>query len=174
VPSGLSGVRAVAAGLFHSLALKRDGTVVAWGCTGANFGQCSVPGGLSGVTAISGSYQSLALKRDGTVVAWGCSGANWGQCSVPPGLSGVTEIGEGAFHSLALVEAACRVPRVVGKRLALAQRTLARRHCRTGKVRRAHSRKRPKGIVISQSRPPGKVLPARSKINLTVSRGPRP
>ena len=39
-------------------------------------GQCSVPNGLSGVSAIAaGGAQSLALKGDGTVVAWGCSGA---------------------------------------------------------------------------------------------------
>ena len=31
VPAGLSGVVAVAAGAYHSLALKADGTVVAWG-----------------------------------------------------------------------------------------------------------------------------------------------
>jgi beta-lactam-binding protein with PASTA domain len=35
------------------------------------------------------------------------------------------------------------------------------------------SRKRLKGIVISQSRRPGLVLPASSKINLIVSRGRR-
>jgi len=35
----------------------------------------------------------------------------------------------------------------------------------------AYSRKGKKGIVISQSLRPGKVLPARSKINLLVSRG---
>jgi beta-lactam-binding protein with PASTA domain len=40
----------------------------------------------------------------------------------------------------------------------------------TGKVGYAHSRKG-KGIVVSQSRRPGKVLPARSKIDLIVSRG---
>ena len=60
--------------LTHSLALKSDGTVVAWGCgSGLNRGQCSVPGSLAGVTAIAaGTYHSLALKSDGTVVAWGC------------------------------------------------------------------------------------------------------
>src|SRR5450756_552750 len=31
VPAGLSGVAAIAAGLYHSLALRSDGTVVAWG-----------------------------------------------------------------------------------------------------------------------------------------------
>ncbi len=50
------------------------GRPVAWGCgTGGDLGQCNVPSGLSGVTAISAGYaHSLALKRDGTVVAWGC------------------------------------------------------------------------------------------------------
>jgi hypothetical protein len=66
----------------------------------------------------------------------------------------------------------CRVPKVVGQRVASARRTIARRHCRTGKVGYAYSRKR-KSVVISQSRRPGKVLPAGSKINLIVSRGRR-
>ena len=74
MPGGLAGVTAVAGGELHSLALKGDGTVVAWGCGGAvDSGQCSVPSGLAGVTAIAaGVDHSLALKGDGTVVAWGC------------------------------------------------------------------------------------------------------
>ena len=32
VASGLNGVTAISAGYAHSLALKGDGTVVAWGC----------------------------------------------------------------------------------------------------------------------------------------------
>jgi PASTA domain/Regulator of chromosome condensation (RCC1) repeat len=104
VPGGLSGVTAIAAGHFHSLALKSDRTVVAWGCSGGfDYGQCSVPGGLSGVTAIAaGTDHSLALKNDGTVVAWGCVGFDHGQCIVPGGLSGVTAIAAGTVHSLAL------------------------------------------------------------------------
>ena len=49
--------------------------MVAWGCEeNTDYGQCSVPSGLSGVTAIAaGAYHSLALKSDGTVVAWGCA-----------------------------------------------------------------------------------------------------
>jgi hypothetical protein len=69
--------------------------------------------------------------------------------------------------------ARCRVPAVVGKRLVSAKRMIASRRCRTGKVGYAYSRKRKKGIVISQSRRPGRVLPARSRINLIVSRGRR-
>jgi hypothetical protein len=66
--------------------------------------------------------------------------------------------------------APCRVPKVIGKQLASAKRSIAARHCRTGKVGYSSSGER-KGTVISQSRRPGKVLPARSKVNLIVSRG---
>jgi hypothetical protein len=56
----LSDVTAIAAGGSHSLALKGDGTVVAWG---DNFsGQSTVPAGLSDVTAIAaGGAHNLAL-----------------------------------------------------------------------------------------------------------------
>jgi alpha-tubulin suppressor-like RCC1 family protein len=76
-------------------------------------------------------------------------------------------------RTFSIARTPCRVPTVVGKPLASAKRTIAKRHCRTGKVGHAYSRKRKKGIIISQSRRPGRVLPADSKINLTVSRGRR-
>ena len=99
VPAGLTGVTAVAAGSEHSLALKGDGTVVAWGQNG--FGQATVPAGLTDVTGVAaGGYYSLALKSDGTVVAWGANEV--GQSNVPAGLTGVTAIDAGAAHSLAL------------------------------------------------------------------------
>src|SRR5437660_52179 len=86
--SGLTGVTAVAGGLLHSLALKREGTVWAWdvdqqgffgmGFTGIDSNtpvQVLGPGGvgyLGGVTAIAaGAYYGLALRSDGTVWAWG-------------------------------------------------------------------------------------------------------
>jgi len=81
VPAGLSGVKAIAGGGYHSLALKGDGTVVGWG--GDNFHESEVPAGLSGVTAIAaGGFHSLALRSDGTVVAWGAQ--TFGQLTVPP------------------------------------------------------------------------------------------
>lgn len=77
----LSGVKAIAAGDYHSLALKTDGTVRAWG---ANFegqlGDLSTTvrktpvqvNYLSDVKAIAaGSVHSLALKSNERVGAWG-------------------------------------------------------------------------------------------------------
>src|SRR5688500_14765133 len=61
---------ALDAGASHSLYLRSDGTVVAWGNN--DNGQLNTPSGLSGVKAISaGQNHSLALKSDGTVAAWG-------------------------------------------------------------------------------------------------------
>jgi hypothetical protein len=95
----LSGVIAIAAGWYHNLALKPDGTVVGWGDNGA--GEITVPPSLGGVIAIAGgSSHSLALKSDGTVVARGDNSE--GQSTVPMYLQGVTAISAGASHNLAL------------------------------------------------------------------------
>ena len=52
---------AIAAGDEHTVALKQDGTVVAWGDNG--YGQTKVPAGLSGVVAIAaGVGHTVALK----------------------------------------------------------------------------------------------------------------
>jgi len=96
VPDNLGPVTAIAAGSGHSLALRPDGTVVAWGSN--NYGElgngvqtwypnpvpvqvCAIGESapctrfLTGVIAIAaGDLHSLALLRDRTVVAWGYNG----------------------------------------------------------------------------------------------------
>ena len=68
VPAGLSNVVAVAAGGYHSLALKADGTVVGWGANGD--GQTSAPGGLVGVVSLAaGEMHSLAITNSAAVTA---------------------------------------------------------------------------------------------------------
>ena len=63
VPAGLSGVVAIAAGAYHTVALKQDGPVVAWGSNSSD--QTRVPAGLSGVVAIAaGAKHTVALKLD--------------------------------------------------------------------------------------------------------------
>jgi hypothetical protein len=56
-----SGVTAIAAGQYHTVALKSDGTVVAWGDN--YYGQTNVPvAAQSGVTAIAaGGYHTVAI-----------------------------------------------------------------------------------------------------------------
>jgi alpha-tubulin suppressor-like RCC1 family protein len=101
-PPGLGHVLSVAAGSGHIVALKDNGSVIAWGLN--NRGQATVPAGLSGVTAVAaGWFHSLALKKDGTVVAWGDPSPNCG-CSVTPpaGLTGVVAIRSFGYANLAL------------------------------------------------------------------------
>lgn len=84
-----SGVRAIAAGAAHSLALKTDGSVLAWGHdTSGELGtggalpgtDASTPQPVSGLGASStnpviaiaaGDSFSVALKKDGSVWSWG-------------------------------------------------------------------------------------------------------
>jgi alpha-tubulin suppressor-like RCC1 family protein len=78
---GLNNVVSAAAGEYHSLALKSDGTIWAWG---ENYdGQLGngttissdIPvrvKELNGIVAVAaGDFHSIALKSDGTVWAWG-------------------------------------------------------------------------------------------------------
>jgi len=124
---GLTNVVAIDAGGFHSLALKGDGTVWAWGhnAEGAlgtatnndtelpNPTPTQVPG-LTGISAIAaGDYHSMALKSDGTLWTFGWN--LYGQLGDPltsgdPGanptpvqvLTGIDMIAAGGSHSLAV------------------------------------------------------------------------
>lgn len=118
----------VSAGSHHSLALRGDGTVLAWGRNDSGqlgLGSSSssptltptVIPGLAGVVAVSaGESHSIALKSDGSVWTWG--GGSFGQLgdnttttkSTPTQvkgvggtgfLAGVTSIAAGSNHSLA-------------------------------------------------------------------------
>jgi len=100
VPGSLgTGTSSVAGGLYHSVALKSDGTVVAWGYNG--YGQTTIPAGLATVTAVAaGGFHTLALKSDGSVVAWGAGTsstaspgtANLAQSYIPLGLTTLTGV----------------------------------------------------------------------------------
>ena len=95
VPDGLTGIKAIAAGTSHGVALQSNGTVVVWNSS------TPVPEGLSNVVAIAAKgYRTMALKSDGTVEAWGWE--YYGENTVPEGLSNVVEIAAGFYHSLAL------------------------------------------------------------------------
>ncbi len=106
--------------ISHSLALKNDGTVWAWGCN--LYGQLgngintdsNVPvqvSSLTGIIAIAaGSTHSVALKNDGTVWTWGGGssgilGTGAFSSNIPvqvSSITGITNIGTGLAHSFAL------------------------------------------------------------------------
>lgn len=99
-PSYLSNVVDVAAGRAHILALRADGSVVAWGDNA--FGQINVPAGLSNVQAIAaGGGHSLALLNNGELIGWGSDfqGIN----SSLPGLTNIAAISTHGSHNLALL-----------------------------------------------------------------------
>jgi len=94
-PPGLTNVIAISGGSTFSLALKGDGTVVAWGAgPGTN-----VPAGLNNIVAISaGSTFGLAVRSDGIVQAWGSgTGTN-----VPLTLSNAVLVAGASSHGMAL------------------------------------------------------------------------
>ena len=123
VVSGTYGLVAVSTGEYHTVALRNDGTVWAWGMDSS--GQLGNGGtankttmvqvsGLSGITSVSaGAYFTLALRNDGTVWAWGSNsngqlgiGTSGTSLQTTPvqvsGLSNIVAISAGYYHGLAL------------------------------------------------------------------------
>jgi ABC-type multidrug transport system ATPase subunit/alpha-tubulin suppressor-like RCC1 family protein len=117
-----NGVSNVAGGEFHSLALKRDGTVWAFGensdgqlgsgSTGAAQGTPTQVVDIKGAAAIDADGdRSYAALKDGTVWAWGVNtegelGNGSTKGSPRPvrvsGLTGISALAAGSHHTLAL------------------------------------------------------------------------
>ncbi len=91
-------VVALAAGGSHMLALRANGTVVAWGNNTS--GQTTIPVGLGRVVHIAaGQSHSVALLDTGRVVVWGDN--SFGQLNVP-NTGNVVNISAGGYHTIAL------------------------------------------------------------------------
>ena len=90
----------ISTGANHSLALRSDGTTIAWGNNDS--GQCSIPvPAQTQISAVSAGWMySLALKN-GAVVGWGDDSC--GQTDIPASAqSGVSAIASGGTFALAL------------------------------------------------------------------------
>lgn len=88
---------AIAAGQSHSLALKADSSITAWGNN--SFGQINLPEGDLYLAVEAGNAHSIALKTDGSIIGWGTD--DYGQASPPAGNDYIA-ISAGSFHNLAL------------------------------------------------------------------------
>ncbi len=119
---GLDHVKAVAAGLLYSLALKDDGTVWAWGYN--RYGQLGSGEftrfektpvqveGLSGIAQIYAGYNhNVAIDGNGNAWAWGSNdlgelgdGTNVSQCTPIriAALSGAKDVALGSSYTIAL------------------------------------------------------------------------
>ena len=67
VPPGTQ-FQAIAAGQYHNIAIRQDGTAV--DCRDDEFGRASVPRDGDFTTIACGLRHSVALRRDGSLVAW--------------------------------------------------------------------------------------------------------
>ena len=85
----------VAAGEFHSCAVRSDGTVACWG--DSQFGQADAPSGTFKAVAAGGSH-SCAIRDDGTVACWGSN--QFGQADAPSGT--FKAVAAGGVHSCAI------------------------------------------------------------------------
>lgn len=96
---GLTNAVAISAGWSHYLALKSDGTMLAWGSN--SYGQTNVPPGLTNIVGIAAdNSHSLALTADGQVFAWGANFS--GGTNVPASLSNAVAVSSGGGRSSAL------------------------------------------------------------------------
>jgi tetratricopeptide (TPR) repeat protein len=89
---------AISAGLYHTVGLKADGTVVAVGDSNG-YNQCSVSDWQDIVAISAGNYHTVGLKADGTVLAVGNS--PHGRCDVS-GWQDIVAISAANFHTVGL------------------------------------------------------------------------
>ncbi len=89
---------AIAAGFYHNLGLKSNGSIVVWG---GDVGLWNVPAPNADFVAIAaGTQHSLGLKSNGTIVAWGYNFD--GECTVPAPNEDFVAISAGGHFSLGL------------------------------------------------------------------------
>ena len=98
-PADLGACSRIAGGLYHTIALRSDGTVRCWGNNW--IGQCTTPADLGPCSSVAGGDQhTIALRSDGSVRCWG-NNAN-GECNTPADLGTCSSVAGGGIHTIAL------------------------------------------------------------------------
>lgn len=107
-PLDLPSLRAISAGCYHVLAVREDGTLLAWGDN--SLSQLDIPASLNEqgtvISVAAGCFHSVALTADGEIHGWGNYPPEvWWLDPVPadvPTLSNIRAIDAGNDYSLAL------------------------------------------------------------------------
>ena len=95
-PASATNVIAVAAGKFHSVAVRENGHVLQWG-----YEWDDLPTDLTNIVAVAAGYaHTLALHEDGTLTTWGLDTyAN----SLPVDNFGIKAVAAGEYHNVAVL-----------------------------------------------------------------------
>jgi hypothetical protein len=179
-----------------TLALSADGTTVVTGADGVNHSTGAVyvfrasaedawtssATPTAALTDSSGASNDLlggiglATSSDGATVLVGAPGVNWqtGKADV----FHVADAGSWVTGSTptamltnsALPKPRCIVPRLTKYHVPFAKEVLSDANCRLGKVRRVHSTRKNRRLVVSQSPHPGRNLPPGSKVNVKIGK----
>lgn len=100
-PTSILSFKDIVSGGRFSIALKVDGTIVAWGDN--SYKLCEQARSYNSVTQMAcGEKHASALRIDGTVVTWGSTLNNI--CVVPSTLNSVTQIACGWYNTMALTK----------------------------------------------------------------------
>jgi len=182
--------------LGDSLAVSADGTTVVAGADGVNHftgaaylfrasGEDAWTSSAAPTAALTDSsgarndllgVRGLGTSSDGATVLIGAPGFNWStgkadMFHVADAGSWVTSSTPTAtLTNSALPKPRCVVPRVSGYHVPFAKELLAEANCRLGKVKRVHSTKKNRRLVVSQSPAPRRNLRPGSKVNVKVGR----
>ena len=98
MPAPNSGYVDISSGSLHSVALRDDRTIEAWGDNWS--GECNIPDPDAEYIAVdAGNQRSGAVKADGSVSVWGLY-----QLGPPPTETGYVDVALGQYHTMALHE----------------------------------------------------------------------
>ena len=89
----------VTASVYHSCALRDDGSAACWGCNGYDYGQCA-PQNVDLNYLDAGAVHTCGVNPDGTLECWGCGESDMGQCAPPVGQFDM--VSAGSLHSCAI------------------------------------------------------------------------
>ena len=168
------GVEAVLPHLGRNRGLDRVSCASPRNCTTAGW-YSDAHGEASGqmmVTETAGSWDrgvSIPISAYDAILAISC--ASPGNC----GAVGSNSSGSCPCIGGVLLDSStkpCVVPRLTGKIVKMARRSIDAHGCSVGRIEHARSRTIEKGHVIAQTREPGTRLRPWGRVGLTVSRGP--